>query len=279
MAKVYLLVNNNPPLRTIERVFNTEDEAKEYLKSHVKVEITSRGGTYASLGGNYTVETFDISDLISEKLKEQAAAQVKEEAPVEDDGMLLHLTVQSESFPYTKTYGVVVDKDGVVQGCTCPAFIYQGGHCKHMFSVKWAYNILIQKHVDAQKDKWTVSQRPEFTSSPSTRFFEGVNKYAPLYEDAQKSSEVNDRGGVEWSVPAIPAEENDGLIHLTVESQSYPYNKTYGVSVSKEGMVLGCTCPDYEHRASKDGSACKHMYRVSRFPDAFIEKELMQFWV
>jgi hypothetical protein len=59
----------------------------------------------------------------------------------------------------------------------------------------------------------------------------------------------------EDSAVAEPTEaESSGIAkHVTV--QSFRGGGTYGVALNKNGVPLGCTCPDFEYR----GGFCKHM--------------------
>lgn len=62
------------------------------------------------------------------------------------------------------------------------------------------------------------------------------------------------------SLDVAEEEDDDDLVHVTVRSESYPYQETYGVAVDlKAGEVLGCTCPNYVYSGAKFRGMCKHM--------------------
>jgi hypothetical protein len=68
--------------------------------------------------------------------------------------------------------------------------------------------------------------------------------------------------GQEWDKIGTESEPELATLSITVWSQTYPNNETYGVSVAPEGEVVGCTCKAFEFH---NQIACKHMMGVAYY--------------
>lgn len=159
MTKVFLLTYKSASQEdVIERIFATQEEALEYVREKVELEVTGLGHILARTPIAYNIKSFTLQ---SEKTKgvmfmgkesqistppgfmDKVLSYVPmmQEGDVKlsslrDKGGLTHVTTPSFTNPNV-TYGVALDKGGNALGCTCPHFVNRGKECKHMQSVEY----------------------------------------------------------------------------------------------------------------------------------------------
>lgn len=138
MAKiVYLLCreSNVHGGMIVERVFESEDDLRAYVLRDVTLSFTNpHGKLNVSLpAGCFYVHKFVLPESVSEKMA------VDFPLVPDENGIVKHVTVESSTHPGV-FYGVAIDKQGCVQGCTCPDFMYRGGFCKHMWEAKESWH-------------------------------------------------------------------------------------------------------------------------------------------